>query len=146
MAIYFSPGGMGGGSAPVLAGVEWGLFQHYGCEVIPRPIKGGMAAIAQALDQGEVQIATVAGASVIKACLDGAEMVAIMGLMNKLGFQVMTLPEVTDVADLRGRRLASSPGGTDEVIWHWFLPQHDLLPGRDVILVHVPDNEVQMDM
>jgi ABC-type nitrate/sulfonate/bicarbonate transport system substrate-binding protein len=146
VTIHSSPGGLGGGNAPFWAAVRWGLFERYGVEVVPTPVKGGMAAIARALSSGDLQIATVAAASLIDACLGGAELVAIMGLMNKLGFQIMSQPEIRAPADLRGRRLASSRGGTDAVIWRWFLPQHGLAPGKDAALVEVPDNEVQMDL
>ncbi len=146
MTIHFSPGGLGGGNAPFWAAVRWGLFERYGVEVVPTPVKGGMAAIARALSRGDLQIATVAATSLIDACLGGAELVAIMGLMNKLGFQIMSQPEIRAPADLRGRRLATSRGGTDAVIWRWFLPQQGLVPGKDAALVEVSDNEVQMDM
>jgi NitT/TauT family transport system substrate-binding protein len=145
MKIVVTPGGIGGGNGPFWAAINGGLFEDYGLDVEVREMKGGMRETARALGSGEVHIATLAAPALVQADLNGAGLVAIMGLMNKLGFQVMTQPEIKTVADLRGKTLASSRGSTDAVLWQWFLPRHGLEPGKDVRLAEIADTRDQME-
>jgi len=143
--IVVTPGGIGGGNGPFWAAIHEGIFQRYGLEVEVHEMKGGMRETARALGEGETHIATLAAPALIQADLNGANLMAIMGLMNKLGFQIMTQPEITTVAELRGKTLASSRGSTDAVLWQWFLPQHGLQPGKDVHLAEIADTNDQME-
>lgn len=107
-------------------------------------VEGGSSALVQALVNGDIHLANLAAAPLVLANLDGADLVCVMGLVNKLVFQVMTVPEVRSVADLRGRTLASAPRNTADVVWQWFLPQHGLQPGVDVELREIPSQPKQM--
>lgn len=109
------------------------------------PVEGGSSALVQALVNGDIHMANLAAAPLVLGNLDGAKLVCVMGLVNKLVFQVMTTPEVSSVADLRGRTLASAPGNTADVIWQWFLPQHGLQPGVDVKLREISSQPKQME-
>lgn len=144
-SVAASPGGMGGGNGPFWTAVELGLFTEQGLDLSVKQIKGGMPSIARALAAGEVQIATMGAPAMAVAKLNGADLVCIMGLVNKLLFQVMTQPEIKTVAELRGRTLASSRGSTDAILWQWFLPQHGFRPGIDVNLREIPDTDDQME-
>jgi ABC-type nitrate/sulfonate/bicarbonate transport system substrate-binding protein len=136
---------MGGGNGPFWTAVELGLFAEEGVDLSVKQIKGGMAKVAEALVAGETHIATMGAPSLVRARLDGADLVCIIGLVNKLLFQIMTVPEITTVNALRGRTLATSRGSTDAVLWQWFLPQHDLRPGVDVNLREIPDTDDQIE-
>ena len=110
---------MGGGNGPFWTAVQQELFAQHGVRVSVDRVEGGSSALVQALVNGDIQLANLAAAPLVMANLDGAELVCVMGLVNKLVFQVMTAPEVRSVADLRGRTLASAKKVALEPIGHF---------------------------
>ena len=143
--VIASPGGLGGGNGPFWAAVNLGLFREHGVSVTVDHLGGGSVVLARALAAGTIHFGNMGASALVHGNLEGADLVCVMGGVHKLVFQIVTLPEVRDVADLRGRTLATDHGNTSDVLWHWFLPQHGLRPGEDVQLLELPSQSLQME-
>lgn len=93
---------------------------------------------------GDLDFANAGGTGLIQADLEGADLVALMGLANRLLYQVMASPNIQTPADLRGRTLAVSRGSTDQALWGWYLQRNGLDP-KDVHFLELPSHEQQMN-
>jgi ABC-type nitrate/sulfonate/bicarbonate transport system substrate-binding protein len=82
-----------------------GFFLKYGLdpELVPIP---GAERIIGALIAGEVPITTLAPTAVLNAALNGVEIQFFGAYSNKLRFWLYTQPDITRVADLRGKQVA----------------------------------------
>jgi ABC-type nitrate/sulfonate/bicarbonate transport system substrate-binding protein len=104
---------LGPGQLGLWVAREAGLFAKYrldtelvGLQSAPRQI--------QLLLSGETMFASTSGTAPMRARIEGADTVFIMGVLNSFTLSVVAVPEIKDARDLRGKiigvgALASSP-------------------------------------
>jgi NitT/TauT family transport system substrate-binding protein len=127
-----------GGSWPTWIAQDAGFYLKHGIEAELEYIASSGTAM-QALLAGEVPIIpSLAGPTVIQAALGGGDAVAIGAINNTVAFYLMTIPEIRDVADLRGKRLGISRfGSASDSAARFALPKWSLRPDEDVAIVQV---------
>jgi NitT/TauT family transport system substrate-binding protein len=116
---------------------DTGLFAKEGLEdqiiLIPSATQ-----LAQVTVAGDVDIASLGGAPVIAADLNGAELKIIGNNVNKLIFSLHTKPEIKSIEELRGKRLAVSRfGSSSDVAARHALRKFNLDPLKDVTLMQL---------
>lgn len=125
--------------------MQLGLFERHGAHVRFHRVPGGAARVTAALMEGSLDFAHLGASAIVRANLDGADLVAVIGLAGRLVNQVMARPDIRRMEDLRGRRLARTSRGSDAVLWHWILPRYGLRPDRDVNFVDIEERKDQMN-
>ena len=129
--------GFSGASATQLAGylaVDQKLFDIYGVNVELTQSAG--TTMIRALDSGSLQVAIVGGGQALSAYLKGVDVRIISGLVNIVPFQLWAKPEISQLKDLKGKLIATTPPGTSLNLGTSILLQRaGLDPLRDVKLV-----------
>ena len=124
-----------GSGTPLWAGIEAGYFRQEGLDIEYTAFPNGTEAVS-ALMANEVDFLQGAGSTTVGAIVSGAELVVLATTVGVLILNVMSRPEITQPADLRGKALGISRFGTSTdsgarlVLRHWGLE-----PERDVALV-----------
>jgi NitT/TauT family transport system substrate-binding protein len=88
-----------------------GLFTKYGLTTESIYIPGGSINV-QVLVSGSLDLSQLSGAPGVAANLEGADLVYILGLLDKLNYQLVTRPEIKSVEQLKGRKFAVSRFGS----------------------------------
>ena len=114
-----------------------GLFAKEGLEdqiiLIPSATQ-----LAQVVVAGDVDIASLGGAPVVSAVLNGADLKVIGNNVNKLIFSLHVKPEIKTIEELRGKRLAVSRfGSSSDVAARHALRKFNLDPLKDVTLLQL---------
>ncbi|MDP2603523.1 MAG: ABC transporter substrate-binding protein, partial [Deltaproteobacteria bacterium] len=81
---------------------ETGIFNKYGLEVEPILFRGGQVA-TQALVSGDPPIVNIG--TVVQATIQGHSIVLVAAVENKYDFIIFTRPGITQLEQLRGKRL-----------------------------------------
>ncbi len=112
---------------------EQGLYKKYGLDVDPIFLRGGQVA-TQALAAGEPPIVNVG--TVIQANLTGYNLVLIASMENKFYQLVFVRPGITNLEQLKGKKLAISGFGSITHYAAQILLKHlNLEVNKDVVLV-----------
>ena len=124
------------GTAPVWTACEAGYFRAQGLEVEPVLYEGSIA-VTRGLEAGDIQLANYAAPAAIQANLErGADLVIVLGAMNRMMQSLMGRPGVTGVEALKGGTIGVNEWGE---VNHWLvealLPRLGLVAGRDVRIV-----------
>ena len=124
------------GTAPVWTACDAGYFQALGIDVEPVLFQGSMR-VTKALESGEVQLANFAAPAAMQANLErGADLIVVLGAMNRMMQALMGRPGVRTLDDLRGGAIGVNSWGE---VNHWMLeallPRLGLVRDRDVRLV-----------
>jgi ABC-type nitrate/sulfonate/bicarbonate transport system substrate-binding protein len=139
---------LGSGSAPVWVAHEAGYFREEGLEVELALIRGSEAVVEQLL-AGGVQFGNIAAPAVLGANLAGADLVYLTGGLNRLIQSIVTVADIREPGQLRGRTLGLRlRGDFDDYAGHFVLGQHGLRVGPDVRAVRIdsqPDAIEKMD-
>jgi NitT/TauT family transport system substrate-binding protein len=98
-------------TGPMYYASQKGLFQKFGLDVTPIFVQGG-STLTQAVVGGSVDIAQNGYTPAISAAVQGADIVLIGGISNKLPFQLVTKASVTGAAELKGQAVAISRYGS----------------------------------
>jgi NitT/TauT family transport system substrate-binding protein len=88
-----------------------GLFAKYGLTTESIYIPGGSINV-QVLVSGGLDLSQLSGAPGVAANLEGADLVYVLGLLDKLNYQLVTRPEVKTVEQLKGKKFAVSRFGS----------------------------------
>src|SRR5262245_30209718 len=88
-----------------------GLFAKYGLVVESVYIPGGSTNV-QVLVSGSLDLSQLSGAPGVAANLEGADLVYVLGLLDKLNYQLATRPEIKSVEQLKGRKFGVSRFGS----------------------------------
>jgi NitT/TauT family transport system substrate-binding protein len=118
--------------------ITWkaGLFAKHGLDVDLRFIEANNSVAA--LIAQEVDIATVGGDLVASSVASGADLVILATPLNTYPQMLMTIPEITTAAELRGKRLGVSRfGAITDAAARAALAHFGLRPNEDVELVQV---------
>lgn len=94
--------------------------------------------LAQVVVSGDVDIASLGGAPVIAAVLNGADLKIIGNNVNKLIFSLHVKPEIKSIEELRGKRIAVSRfGSSSDVAARHAVRKFNLDPLKDVTLLQL---------
>jgi NitT/TauT family transport system substrate-binding protein len=120
--------------SPIEIAKEGGYFAEEGLDVEILSIRSS-AQNAAALLSGEVDVSTIGGVGLVRARLQGSDLLFIGGTKPYFAGAIVARPDITTVADLRGKRIGiTAPGGNTDLMARALLPRLGLDPGRDVVL------------
>jgi NitT/TauT family transport system substrate-binding protein len=123
--------------AALYAGSHLGIYQQEGLE--PQFIVMRSGIIMQALSAGEVDYTTLLSSSV-RAALAGLPVRVLMGLILKQTFFLVSQPEIRDVKQLKGKRIAvSNFGSSTDKSARTALEHAGLDPNRDAVILALGD-------
>ncbi len=98
-------------SAPLYYATQQGLFKKFGLDVNPIHIEGG-STLTQALIGGSIDIAQNGYTPVAAAAIQGADVVFIGGMSNKLPYQLVVKNTIKSAQQLKGGKIAISRYGS----------------------------------
>jgi len=98
-------------SAPMIYADKAGIFRQFGLEVAPSFVEGG-STLTQAVVGGSVDIAQNGYTPATAAAAQGADVVFIGGISNKLPFQLVVKSSITGADQLKGQAIAISRYGS----------------------------------
>lgn len=131
---------IGGGSvgAPQLTmwfAKEANLYEKHGLAVEAISIPGSSMAL-QAMLSGELPIIQLGGAASMQANLAGADTVIVATILTKFLFSIFSRPEITRIADLKGKLFGATRFGTlSDFASRFALERNGLNPDRDIAMV-----------
>ena len=121
-----------------------GLFARYGLvpEIIYIP--GGSVNV-QVLVSGNLDLSQLSGAPGVAANLEGADIVYIVGLLDKLNYQLVTRPELKSIEQLKGRRFGVSRfGSSADFGLRALLKRLGIDPAKDVSILQIGDEPTRV--
>jgi len=98
-------------SAPLHYADQQGIFKKFGLDVTPVFIEGG-STVTTAVVGGSIDIAQNGYTPAVGAAVEGADVVIIGGIANKLPFQLVVRTSITSAAQLKGQAIAISRYGS----------------------------------
>ena len=131
--------GIGSASYPLIMAQKMGYFRAEGYNVELIPMSGGLAVKTHLA--GEVDF-TSAGTAV--AAIRGAKVKTLMAFIRELPYDLMATPEVKNVEDLRGKKIAvSDRGSVTYIVARAILQKHGLEPDKDVNILNMGRPDVR---
>jgi ABC-type nitrate/sulfonate/bicarbonate transport system substrate-binding protein len=131
---------VGGGSVGAPQMTMWyakeaNLYEKHGLAVEAIHIPGSSMAL-QAMLSGEVPIIQLGGAASMQANLAGADTVIVATVLKKFLFSIFSRPEITRIADLKGKLFGATRFGTlSDFASRFALERNGLNPERDITMV-----------
>jgi NitT/TauT family transport system substrate-binding protein len=114
-----------------------GIFGRNGLETKLVFIEGGSRG-AQALLAGEVPFVVSDGASAVTSRLAGADTTIIVGLVNTFPYMLVSTPDIKEVGDLKGKKVAISRfGSATDIATRFALRKVGLNADRDVAMLQI---------
>ncbi len=119
-------------SAPLYYAEHEGIFKKFGLDVKPVFVEGG-SLLTQAVVGGSIDIAQNGYTPAAGAAVQGADIVFIGGISNKLPFQLVVNASVKGAAELKGQSIAISRYGSstdtaaDFALAHLGLTRNDVM-------------------
>jgi len=98
-------------SGPLIYADKQGIFKKFGLDIAPIFIDGG-SMLTQAVVGGSVDIAQNGYTPALSAAVQGADVVIIGGISNKLPFQLVVKTSITRPDQLKGQSVAISRYGS----------------------------------
>lgn len=140
---------VGQGSVSLQSGIMYiakdrGLFAKYGLmpEIIYIP--GGSVNV-QVLVSGNLDLSQLSGAPGVAANLEGADIVYIVGLLDRLNYQLVTRPEVKGIEQLKGKRFGVSRyGSSADFGLRALLKRLGIDPTKDVSILQIGDEPARV--
>jgi ABC-type nitrate/sulfonate/bicarbonate transport system substrate-binding protein len=121
-----------------------GLFAKYGLVSEIVYIPGGTTNI-QVLVSGSLDMSQLSGAPGVAANLEGADIVYILGLLDKLNYQLVTRPEVRGVEQLKGKKFGVSRfGSSADFGLRALLKRLGVDPAKDVSILQIGDEPARV--
>ena len=120
------------------------LFDKHGLDVTLHTVDGGSNA-ARGLLSGDFDLCNVAGSAVANAAVAGADLVVVSGVISRLPYVLVTLPEITEPEQLVGQPLAVSDfGGSSDTALRFALENLHLNPEEDVVILPIGGQSARM--
>ncbi len=130
--------------APVWVTYEAGFFRKYGLDVELVLLKGGTKAV-KAMIAGDVEVAQVGGAGVLRSRLKGADVVMIAGAVNTMPYQFIVDKTITRPEQLKGKAVGVSRfGGSSDFATRYAIEQFGLVPQKDVAILEIGSQPSRM--
>lgn len=121
-----------------------GLFAKYGLVSEIVYIPGGTTNI-QVLVSGSLDMSQLSGAPGVAANLEGADIVYILGLLDKLNYQLVTRPEIKSVEQLKGKKFGVSRfGSSADFGLRALLKRLGVDPVKDVSILQIGDEPARV--
>lgn len=122
---------------PFWIGKEFGYYKKEGLDLQLVYIASSTT-MAQAMFARQVTISTVNSGSVVTSTLQGGDLVLMGAIMNAASFYIMTRPEITNVQELRGKKIGVTRlGSSSDFAVREYLQKNKLNPNRDVSIIQV---------
>lgn len=126
-----------GSQSPLWIAKEQGFFKKHGLDVDLVYIVGGRV-VAQAMMSGEIKFGFVDLGNIVRANLAGGGLVLVAVLRDKANFFLVSLKEITDIQQLKGKRVGIGQfGGPPDYMTRMVLEKHGLRPDKDVSIVQM---------
>lgn len=126
---------IGGDPIAIWVAHDRGYFRKYGLDAQLKYI-GGSTQLTPAMISGEVSYAQTGGAAVISADLAGGNLVIIGSMAPVFVMSLFSQPEISSVAELKGKRIAvTGLGTTTDFARRVALQKVGLDPDRDVLVL-----------
>ncbi len=120
------------------------LFEKHGLDVILYSVDGGSNA-ARGLLSGDFDLCSIAGSAVANAAVAGADLVVVSGVISRLPYVFVTLPEITKPEQLIGQPLAVSDfGSSSDTALRFALENLQLNPEEDVVILPIGGQSARM--
>jgi ABC-type nitrate/sulfonate/bicarbonate transport system substrate-binding protein len=114
---------------------EANLYEKHGLAVEAIHIPGSSLAL-QAMLAGEVPIIQLGGAASMQANLAGADTVIVATILKKFLFSIFSRPDITRIADLKGKLFGATRFGTlSDFASRFALEKNGINPERDITMV-----------
>jgi NitT/TauT family transport system substrate-binding protein len=123
-------------SAPMIYADKQGLFKKFGLDVTPTFVEGG-SMLTQAVVGGSIDIAQNGYTPAAAAAVQGADIVFIGGISNKLPFQLVTKTSIRNAEQLKGQGIAISRFGSSTDAAADFALKHLGLSRNDVRILQL---------
>jgi NitT/TauT family transport system substrate-binding protein len=123
-------------SGPLIYADKQGLFKKFGLDVTPIFVDGG-SMLTQAVVGGSVDIAQNGYTPALSAAVQGADIVIIGGISNKLPFQLVVKTSITNASGLKGQSVAISRYGSSTDTAADFALAHLKLSRTDVKILQL---------
>jgi NitT/TauT family transport system substrate-binding protein len=134
--VRFAGSAVSGGQLPFWVTIEAGLFAQHGLEVEWQYLANTMT--MNAFIANELDVISVAGPELVAAGAEGADIVAIGGVANRVVQSLFVVPAIQDPAALRGRTVGVTRfGSLSDFSARYLLRQWGLRPEEDTALVQV---------
>jgi NitT/TauT family transport system substrate-binding protein len=131
--------GIGSASYPLIMAQKMGYFRAEGYDAELIPMSGGLAVKTHLA--GEVDFTS---AGTVVAAIRGARIKTLMAFIRELPFDLMAAPEIKNVEDLRGKRIAvSDRGSVTYIVARAILQGHGLEPDKDVNVLNMGRPDVR---
>lgn len=131
---------IGGGSVGAPQMTMWfakeaNFYEKHGLAIEAISIPGSSMAL-QAMLSGEVPIIQLGGTASMQANLAGADTVIVATVLKKFLFSIFSRPDITRIADLKGKLFGATRFGTlSDFASRFALERHGLNPERDITMV-----------
>ncbi len=121
-----------------------GLFAKYGLTPEIIYIPGGSVNV-QVLVSGNLDLSQLSGAPGVAANLEGADLVYILGLLDKLNYQLVTRSDIKSLEQLKGKRFGVSRfGSSADFGLRALLKKLGIDPAKDVTILQIGDEPTRM--
>jgi ABC-type amino acid transport substrate-binding protein len=98
----------------------------------------GSGVLTAAMVSGQVPLTFLAGAATVTSAIGGADTVLLSCAINTLFWRLFSVPEITTVAGLKGKRIGVTRLGTlEDGILRYVLKERGLNPEREVSFIAV---------
>jgi NitT/TauT family transport system substrate-binding protein len=140
---------VGQGSVSMYSGLMYigkdrGLFAKYGLMTEVIYIPGGTTNV-QVLVSGNLDLSQLSGAPGVAANLEGADIVYIASLLDKLNYQLVTRAEIKSVEQLKGRKFGVSRfGSSADFGLRAVLKRLGVDPAKDVSVLQIGDEPARI--
>jgi ABC-type nitrate/sulfonate/bicarbonate transport system substrate-binding protein len=131
---------IGGGSVGAPQMTMWfakeaNFYEKHGLAIEAISIPGSSMAL-QAMLSGEVPIIQLGGTASMHANLAGADTVIVATILKKFLFSIFSRPDITRIADLKGKLFGATRFGTlSDFASRFALEKNGLNPERDITMV-----------
>ena len=130
-------GSADGAVAPLWFAKETKLFEKRNLDVLLVGMGTGSVSL-RALIAKDLEIASLSGSGLVQAALQGADTVIISAAINGFIFKIFSTPEITNPAQLKGKKLGVSRyGATSDFAVRLALKKWGLNPERDVNILQI---------
>jgi NitT/TauT family transport system substrate-binding protein len=130
-------------SGPLMYADKMGIFKKFGLDVAPSFVEGG-STLTTAVVGGSVDVAQNGYTPATAAAVQGADVVIIGGISNRLPFQLVVRNSITNAEQLKGQAIAISRYGSSTDTAVDFALAHLKLTRNDVKVLQLggPRNRV----
>ena len=129
-------------AAPLWITQKAGIFQKYGIDARLSFARGTIA--TQAVIAGSFPVAILSPPSVVNSVLAGTRIKMVAGLIDKLGYMVVSARHITSASQLKGKRAGiSSFGATSETATRFAARELGLDPDRDLVMLQIGNSSAR---